>query len=167
MRKFAQLLILMISVFSLSSCEKDDICIAGDTPKLRIGFYDTNNRSQAKEPQDLLIIGMDKSTILSTMVPADNEGFELLIPLNPSEEATSYYFVQNAELIDGTLSGAVELIEISYNIKAQYISKACGFIANYEQLSMQQQSVPSWIQEISVEQTSVINENEVHVKIYH
>lgn len=167
MRKIAYLFILVFSFLSLNSCEKDDICIAGDTPMLRIGFYDFNDQEIAKQPLDLVILGLDKSTTLSPVVPNDNKGYELLIPLNPSEDSSSFYFVQNAELLDGTLSGDLELLEISYAVKAVYISKACGFIANYEQLAIQQTKDTSWIQAISVENTSVTDENQIHVKIYH
>lgn len=167
MRKFAQFLILSLSFVLITSCEKDDICIAGDTPKLRIGFYDSNDTASAKEPTDLVILGRDKTTTLSKMVPFDNEGYELLIPLNPSEESSSYYFVKNATVVDGVLSGELELLTISYNLNAVYLSKACGFIANYEQLSISRELDQSWIQNIRIENSSVTNENEVHVKIYH
>ncbi len=167
MRKFALLLTLFFSLFTLNSCEKDDICIAGDTPKLRIGFYNSNDTASAKEPTDLVIIGKDKTTTLSKIVPSDNTGYELLIPLNPSEDSSSYYLFRNASIVDGILSGEVELLTISYDLKAVYISKACGYIANYEQLQIDRELDQSWIQNIRIENSSITNENEVHVKIYH
>jgi hypothetical protein len=90
-----------------------------------------------------------------------------LIPLNPSEDSSSYYLFKNASIVDGVLSGEVELLTISYDLKAVYLSKACGYIANFEQLQIDRELDQNWIQNIRIENSSVTNENEVHVKIYH
>jgi len=166
MQKIAYLGILAFSLLILSSCEKDDICIAGDTPKLRIGFYDYNARENAKQPIDLVILGMDKSTLLNPMIPSDSNVFEVLIPLNPSQNNTAYYFVQNASLINEVLSGDLEALTFSYSIDPVYISKACGYIANYQELSIDRTIDPNWIKEISIENASITDENQIHVKIY-
>lgn len=153
--------------FWLNSCEKDDICIAGDTPLLHIGFYASDDLS-SKQPTDLVIIGYGKETKLP-LEKYSSDGYELLVPLNASQEQSSYYFIRNAlENTDGSYSGEIDLIDIDYTLKAVFISKACGYIPNFENLNVTQNTQSDgWISSIEISNNSLTNSDDIHVKIYH
>ena len=61
-----------------------------------------------------------------------------------------------------------DLVDFTYTIKEVFISRACGYIANYENLAVDLTAdADNWIKNIVVENTTVENENAAHVKIYH
>lgn len=167
--RFKPFVFLFVFAMALLACEKDDICIAGDTPKMRLAFFNADTTDLAKAPTNLMILGKGQSTALPLVSPSDATGFELLIPLNPSESYTEFYFVENASIDDeGNLSGSIELVRFSYNPTPVFISKACGFIPNYTELnSSLSQSNSHWIRAISIVKDSITHSNDIHVKIYH
>ena len=50
MKKIHIGLLLLLGIIFISSCEKDDICVEGDTPLLVIEFYDAEDTSTLKAP---------------------------------------------------------------------------------------------------------------------
>ncbi len=167
--KFKPFVFLLVLAMAFIACEKDDICIAGDTPKMRLAFFNADTTDLAKAPTNLIILGKGQSTALPLESPSDTNGFELLIPLNPSGSTTEFYFVENASIdAEGNLSGAIELVSFSYTPNPVYISKACGFIPNYTSLKATLATSNShWIKNISVVKDSITQTNDIHVKIYH
>ena len=47
MKKYITLII--VSIFTISSCEKDDICVESNTPSLIIRFYDNDLQTEIKQ----------------------------------------------------------------------------------------------------------------------
>jgi len=56
-------------------------------------------------------------------------------------------------------------------VKDRFISRACGFVANYEgvtdDLTNELGSNGNWIDSIEVVVDTITNENDTHVKIFH
>lgn len=144
---FSFILVLVLAV----SCEKDDICVETITPQLVIRFYDINNPTETKDVPSLNVWADGKDTIVNNQT-IDS----IAIPLDVNELQTIYNL--RSESI-------VDQITISYGIDEVYVSRSCGFIANYNALSISNTS--NWIQDIEVISTTIENENEAHVQIRH
>ena len=162
MKKVYIPILFIIAFVSFGACEKDDICIAGDTPKMRISFYDFENETLEKIPSQLLVVGKDKNTAITT---ASNG----LLPLKPNASETIFYMVTEASIdSEGLVTGQIDTVIFTYNARPKFISKACGYIVNYENLiPVLSSNADNWIKKIEVITPTISNENDLHVKIYH
>ena len=117
---------LTILIF-LFACEPDDICLSeiDDTPKLLIGFYDKNS-GNLKEVENLKIQGLDNDQIY-VFETIDSVG----IPLINNKNLTTFNLTKNFEE-DNVDSGNNDKMFVNYNPNWIYISRACGYITNYD-----------------------------------
>jgi hypothetical protein len=165
MKKTTVVLIFLLGIISFSSCEKDDICVDGDTPLLIVRFYDSQDITQTKEVTGLqvngLIIGTDTLEIL-----ANASLDSIAIPLRVTETNTSFLISQKLGEDDPT---NFDVLTFSYEVKEEFVSRACGFVANYEALegSVTSEGDAPWINEIQIITPLVENSTEAHVKIFH
>ena len=58
MKRLFPILLILTVIVQFSSCEKDDICVEGDTPLLVIGFYDVTDTT-FKSVSNLRIRALD------------------------------------------------------------------------------------------------------------
>ncbi len=145
-QSFIILIILIVGI----SCEKDDICVESVTPKLIIRFYDNNNPTETKTVSSLTVTS-GNNTIIN-----EQSTDSIAIPLDVNNLQTVYTLTN--DMTDDTLT-------ISYGINEVYVSRSCGFIANYNQLTTNNTS--NWIQDIQVISQTIENENQAHVQIRH
>jgi hypothetical protein len=168
------ILLLFVIALSFSGCEKDDICDADTvtTPRLVISFYDITNSSVLKEVTDLTIIGegmtegitYDSSTLIN--------GSTVSIPLKTDADATSFSFILNYGNTDASVVNQDEL-KFNYSRENIYVSRACGFKTVYT-LDPTTPYVHTdaavadekWIEYIAVKNSTIDNENEIHLEIY-
>lgn len=161
---------LLLFVFSLLGCEKDDICDANTptTPRLIIEFYDfTASTETLKNVNNLGIVA-----------PPLTEGLgfsavnKIQVPLKTNAETTTFSFIQNGTDTDLTNDNE-DVLDFNYTTREVYVSRACGFktlftlkqtnpIVTAEPFS----SPSSWIKNIVIVKPNLENENEVHVKIF-
>lgn len=156
------------AIFSLLSCEKDDICDANTstTPRLVIQLYDFNNPTVLKNATNLKVIGEG----MTEGIVFNGNGNTVSIPLKTTENSTSFRFILN--------SGSASLInedeiKFDYTRKNLFVSRACGFktifsLDTTNPYSHTDATLPDllWIKDIRVEESNIENENETHVKIY-
>ena len=147
------LLIIFISYF-IGSCEPDDICLSSipDTPKLTIGFFDEASGLK-KDVTNLKIQGdgIEKNYLIKT---TDS----ISIPLKNLDNMSGFFFVKDFD----------EDIEGSGNNNHIYISRACGYISNYElKKIIIENDNSNWIIKSEITNPTVINEKAIHVKIFH
>jgi hypothetical protein len=162
------LTLLLITMFSFSGCEKDDICDANTstTPRLVIQFYDFSNSTVLKNVTDLKVIGEG----MTEGIVFNGNGNTVSIPLKTTENSTSYRFILNS----GSASFSNEdEIKFDYSRENLFVSRACGFKTIFSldptnPYSHTDAAIPDllWMKAISVEKTNIDNENETHVKIY-
>jgi hypothetical protein len=163
MSKMKKVIILFVISIILSSCEPDDICLTTipDTPKLIVVFYDATNRLK-KEVINLKIKGTNS-----------NEAYlfrttdSISLPLKNIEKTTSYSFIKEAEEnMDN--SGNKDHVLINYKYNHIYISRACGYKSNYNinEIVIENDNT-NWIINTEIIESSVIDENTIHVKIFH
>ena len=70
---------------------------------------------------------------------------------------------------DDTTNSDVDIIEISYTTEFVYVSRACGYksIFNNVDINIEATDGSFWINNIEVLETTIENENTVHVSILH
>jgi hypothetical protein len=161
---------LLLFVFLLVGCEKDDICDANTptTPRLVIEFYDFNASTET----------LKNVTNLGVIAPSFIEGIgfngvnKIQVPLKTTEDTTTLRFIQNGS--DTNLTNDNEdILKFNYSRNEVYISRACGFKTLFT-LNTTSPIVPtepfssasSWIKNIVIVKANLENENEVHIKIF-
>ncbi|UZO79512.1 DUF6452 family protein [Aquimarina sp. ERC-38] len=152
-----------------SSCERDDICAEDTltTPNLIIRFVDMNTGTEPKSPNELLLlpIGFEDSIVFSTNVDS------IVIPLRTDADITNYEFIIDADTTDDATIPNRDTLSFQYTVEQEYLSSACGFRATFNGLTFTPPSSDSfeddntWIREITIENTDIINEQDTHVFI--
>jgi hypothetical protein len=166
--KKTKVFLLFLLLIGIASCEKDDICVEGDTPLMTIGFYNISDTTAQKNVTALRVVGQGQNITVNTV--SDRANLNMIsIPLKTNVDETSYLLISNsADNENGAETGNIDTITISYNRIEDFKSRACGFIVNYENLGVQLQGdTNNWIQNISVSQATIINSDSTHVKIFH
>jgi hypothetical protein len=161
---------LLLFVFLLVGCEKDDICDANTptTPRLVIEFYDFNASTET----------LKNVTNLGVIAPSFIEGIgfngvnKIQVPLKTTEDTTTLRFIQNGSDTNITNDNE-DILKFNYSRNEVYISRACGFKTLFT-LNTTSPIVPtepfssasSWIKNIVIVKANLENENEVHIKIF-
>jgi hypothetical protein len=166
MKKIFFLLVVMLS---LSSCEKDDVCTEDTTPRLIVEFYDISNPGTLKNVVSLKVTGDGSYNNLD--LGTYNGVSKIKLPLNPSTTSTVYHFILNSASTSS--SPNEDIVVFNYTANTAYVSRACGFRTIYELnnpygVVYTDATTPDtvWIQNLTVETTSITTENETHSKIY-
>lgn len=168
MKKILAIGAILLIIISFSACEKDDICVDGDTPLLVIGFYDVNDTANVKKVTKLRVGGVDQEFTVNTVT--DRTDLDLIqIPLQINSPATSYVFISNsATNSSNEETGNADVVTFNYETREVFVSRACGFIANFDNLtgSLTTDS-DNWIKGIEIVQTTINDQATAHVKIFH
>ena len=177
MKKISFLILLLIIGFTIfSACEKDDICVDGDTPLLVISFYDIDNKTEKKDAPLLRVGGVGNEFALNLLPNPNSETISdrvnidsIAIPLNEAVNTSGFAFISNSADDDmDAESGNVDILSFTYENKDVFISRACGFVANYDNLSNELRAdTDNWIKEIEIVNPLVKDETAAHVKIFH
>ncbi|WP_422104247.1 DUF6452 family protein [Winogradskyella sp.] len=166
-------------MLTVQNCERDDICAEGTptTPRLLIEFYDATSPEDLKSVPRLTLYGEGlvtdpiESSDATLIFNSNANAAELPLLVGPENETTTSRFIleQSSNLrIDETGDSNVDIIEISYNSEFQYVSRACGFKSIFTNLSISlDNDGDTWISSIDVIESTVDNENTVHVQIFH
>lgn len=151
-------------------CEKDDLC-PGDstnTPLLQLGFYDVNDPETPKAVPRLRVVGQGANATVNTFTDRTSRE-SVFLPLKNLENSTTFYFVfDSADNTEGTETGNPDLVQFNYQVKERFESRACGVVVSYENLQTvyNPDSAP-WITSVVVEQSTIDNQDVIHVKILH
>ncbi len=169
MKKLLIFSIILIGIVSFSACEKDDICVDGDTPLLVINFYDNEDTTKLKNVSKLRIVGADNEFAYQNVNFTDRSDVDVVeIPLITNETSTTFALIQNSADSEGSETGNVDMVTFNYTTKEVFVSRACGFVLNYENLTHELTvDTDNWIQEIKIEETLIEKSDIVHVKIFH
>tara|TARA_R110000787_G_scaffold230861_3_gene338350 strand:+ start:2560 stop:3096 length:537 start_codon:yes stop_codon:yes gene_type:complete len=163
---FKKIVLLFLLVGVISACTKDDICTkeTPTTPFLVIKFKSKINPLLSKDVTNLTVttIVNNDSIAIYTSQTTDS----IAIPLNTGANITEYLFTQNNTTSD---PGNTDKVTFAYQRDNIYINRACSFKAIFKELLTQLEVVEgeNWISEIEVNKSTVENEDETHVTIFH
>lgn len=161
-----KILLLLLIGFFFSGCEKDDICDAETptTPKVVLEFYDIANPTVLKNVVNLRIYNSDFTFGFGFTNASKGK-----LPLKTFQDSAAFYFVQNGN-IDPTTDDNSDEVTFNYTRRNVYVSKACGYKTLYTLDATNPVVVTAdsnnWIQNVTISQPNIENENETHVKIY-
>jgi hypothetical protein len=159
------LFIVLLLVLAITSCERDDICIDGITPKLILRFYDFENSELTKPVENIAIriIGAgidslytDNSTTISTSTDS------IAIPLLVTDSETTFIITSNST--DQALI-SIDTLTLDYTLEEVFIGRSCGFKSVFNDVAYQH--TVNWIKNIEVITDTITNETSAHVKIFH
>ena len=99
MKKLIPILLITALFYWVSSCEKDDICVDGDTPLLVLGFFDVNDTTAAKAVPSIRIKSIDIDSVLtnSTFGDRSNSPDSLQVPLRSNAVTTMYQIISGSK----------------------------------------------------------------------
>ena len=173
MKKF---IIILIATATIYNCESDDICPESTltTPRMIITFYDVNNPEERKNVESLgvYIVKNNELKLINEINGVNTDS--IAIPLRDDESVSNVKFCKDfSEDITIIPSGLPNHLYVYYEINERFISRACGFINNYN-LSLalpydplNTSSSTNWISDVIILNDSINNENQSHVKILH
>ena len=168
MRSFRIGIVLFIGILAVASCEKDDICVEGDTPLLVIEFYNINDTSALKIVPTIRVVGVGQNVTVNTV--ADRTALNTIsIPLKTDVDVTSFIIISaSASAEDGSETGNIDTVNFSYKRLEDFLSRGCGFVVNYDSLQANVSAdTNNWIKDIEIIRSQVINSDSTHVKIFH
>lgn len=168
MKKLGYGIVVFLFLLGAASCEKDDICVEGNTPLIVLEFFDINDRETLKNVTALRVRGDGQEAALTTFSDRTNVN-TITVPLKTDENSTNFIFISNsADTEDGMETGNIDTVVFDYTRLEDFKSRACGFIVNYEALTgTLQGDTDNWIQEIEILRSKITNSDSTHVKIYH
>ena len=166
-RRFRAIFLFILLLFGINACEKDDICVEGDTALLIIRFYDAENPEEFKSVTNLRVTGLGQDNPVDTFTDRSTLD-SISIPLRINEPDTGFEFISESESEDDVEIGNIDTLTFSYTTEEVFVSRACGFIANYTELS-DALSVDgdNWIQSIEIISPTVNSIDAAHVYVYH
>ncbi|MDH3697482.1 MAG: DUF6452 family protein [Flavobacteriaceae bacterium] len=157
---------LLCALF-IGSCEKDDICVDGDTPLLIIRFYDQADPESTKSVNGIRVIGIGNGSTVNTFTDRstlDSIGLPLRLDMGTSD----FILIRDSEDDTGMEIGNIDTVRFTYTAGSKFVSRACGFIGQYEDLSSQLTAdTDNWIQSIEISTPFVQSIDSAHVKIFH
>lgn len=167
---------LIISFSLLVACENDDICAetTPTTPQLVITFKDANNINESKAVESLAVYAIENNELILIETINGINTDSIAIPLRNDIGISNFKFYKNHSQVDGVIEGDENHIYIDYNTVQIFISRACGFINNYIDLSVLNYDpnifgtpAGNWISGYEVINPILENENQEHVNIFH
>ena len=123
---------LLLIIF-ITSCEKDDICPESTqtTPQLIITFYDATAVEQSKTVESLAVYAEKNSELILIENINGINTDSIAIPLRNDIGLSNFKFIKNYSVENDVIFGDSNHIYIDYEMTNEFISRACGFIANY------------------------------------
>ncbi len=160
-------LILFVGFLAITSCEKDDICVDGDTPLLIFRFYDAADSTTLKSVSALRIVGIGNGEPVDTFTDRSSTD-SVAVPLRINELSTQFQIILNSDGDENAETGNIDTLQFNYETNEVFISRACGFVANFEiETDTLTIDTDNWIQGIEISNPSVTSQDSTHVKIFH
>ena len=173
-----KILVLLFIALTLSSCEKDDICVDETTPRLVLEFYDISNPANLKSVVNLKVKadGAADYMVFNTLLENTNpsrylfNGNKLELPLDITQDTTKYNLILNSTSLTGANQDS---LKFNYTLQNVFVSRACGYKTVFELnaspggVIKTDAAIPDgfWIQDINILTTTIQTENETHIKI--
>lgn len=171
--KNLKILLSLLILTSLWSCERDDICAATTptTPHLIIRFYNIDARAETKTVRHMSVNVEDNPRFIVNDRTTDSIVLPLKIDALDDLNTTRFVLTRDIDHQtddDPDTNENADIIEVSYVPELIYVSRACGYKSVFNNLSITHiTDADNWILDIEVINTDVNNEDAAHINIYH
>ncbi len=169
-----KIVLLLLVALSLSSCEKDDICVDETTPRLVLEFYDVTNPTVKKNVTSLKVTGFTTDAVpvpLATPLAIFSGVNVIELPLRITDDVTKYSLILNSNVTN--VIPNEDFLQFDYTRQKVFVSRACGYktiftLNSPNGVTQTDAETPDllWMQFINIQTTNIDTENEVHIKIY-
>ena len=153
-RPLAAVFGLVLALQSLSSCEENDICTEGKTPKLNIQFLNTDGKLSRR---DSIYVDVDfgPQGYKNVLQVANVES--ILVPLRIDDAPNTSIYIYTRK------KGAKDLVNITYKPVNQYVSPACGVRKIYQNLGLNLGANAQNIKSYKLSTNEITNETTSHL----
>lgn len=145
--------LLIFGLLFLSSCEgDDDVCVTGEaTPRMKVKFKSQDGRVATL---DSLYVDVNYgSGAVNVMKAKDVDS--AMIPLRVDNNLFTEISLRTRN------KGVASKVKITYTLKSEYVSPACGFKRLYENVNGTLET-QNPITKIERNQEKIIDENKIH-----
>ncbi len=115
MNKLKIAFIILLGIIFFSACEKDDICVTGDTPLLVIRFYNATDSTEIKAVTNLVVRGLISPDTLQVIANAASDSIAL--PLRSDTIDASFILSQQSTTDDPV---NIDVLTFSYTTKEAF-----------------------------------------------
>jgi hypothetical protein len=167
MKKTLYLFFLALLVTMWFGCERDEICIQENTPRLIIKFFDKDDPSRTKAVPFLAVRVAGQEDFYYD--PGNKQSPDsIIVPLEVTKDRTIIELVLNATDIDPD-NNESNFIEIVSERQDVFISESCGFKTVYNNAVFTLDQTKSWISTIEAANIpqNIVDEKRRHLKVYH
>ena len=159
--KLKTYILALATLLVYSSCEKDDVCVENDSVYVNLVFYDVEDGSTAKSVSGFSLLDLNGDIVRNY----DNTTVASIALVLPTSQSSYDLILQKRTEVDGLTINSNDTLNFSYTSKATYVSRACGYIRTYTDLSID--STSNWISGVIVNTPEINSNNEEHVAILH
>ncbi len=145
------LLFFSLLLVSISSCDRDDICVEPVTPQLILRFYDNIDVGDLKDVANIKVWSEGRDTLFNNRTTDS-----IYIPLDTTFPETEY-FLKTEDLTD--------TLTINYTNNQVFVTRSCGYKGIFEDISTT--TTENWIENITIIENTIENENQAHIHIFH
>lgn len=175
MKKIAlSILLLTLSCFIFSGCEKDDICSSSEqtTPNLVVAFYNYDDQDIPNTKKVTAYALLDNQADPKEIV---SNGGEIILPFRLDQQSVTWV-LESSQTINNQVITLRDTLEFKYHINTTYLNKACGYIStfslNQDGSSPVLNNTPGqqsghWIRQYSTQTNEIVNQDEPHFKIFY
>ncbi len=159
--KLKTYILALATLLVYSSCEKDDVCVENDSVYVNLVFYDVEDGSTAKSVSGFSLLDFNGDIVRNY----DNTTVASIALVLPTSQSSYDLILQKRTEVDGLTINTNDTLNFNYTPKATYVSRACGYIRTYTDLSID--STSNWISGVIVNTPEINSNNEEHVAILH
>lgn len=169
---FKRIVFLLSMVLAFNGCTRDDICPenTATTPKLIIVFNsNVNPDNLTKENRKKVeVLSVETDYEESVIILATTATDSIAIPLSTTSDITKYRFVRTRGTGDAAVIN-VDKVTFVYSRRDLYVTRACGFKTEYDGLTptLEDEGSDNWIQKITTNSETVIDEENAHLTFFH
>jgi Family of unknown function (DUF6452) len=167
MKKFFYLIFFFLLITVWYGCERDEICVKENTPRLIIKFYDKDDPTKTKSVPNLGVRVVGEEDFYSD--PGNLKSPDsIVVPLEVTKDKTIIELVMNGTDLDPD-NDESNFIEINSERQDEFISQSCGFKTVYNNVVFTLDQSKSWISYLEAANIpqSIIDEKRRHLKVYH
>ncbi len=162
---FTFLIPLIVILFA---CEKDEICVDENTPRLIIRFYDAEETDELKPVRQLAVRvdGVDEFYLSDHISIATDS---VVIPIRVEQDITRIELVLDGADLDIENDNS-DFINLDYTREDMFVSRSCGYKTLFYDVNENfELDTDNWIKNILTVETpqNITDEYEAHLKIYH